>query len=107
MSRSVWDDETFGQAEREERETVVEMDGPASEKVNEKFRKSFGLTEKESVLGREFSPAPRWHSADLGSSLAEFPAYLFRGLPIYGKIIMSTTFLCFKSSGPLAKTKVS
>lgn len=37
---------------------------------------------------------------------AEFPAYLFRGLPIYGKIIVSTTFLCFKSSGPLAKTRV-
>ncbi|ORY54999.1 hypothetical protein BCR35DRAFT_319588 [Leucosporidium creatinivorum] len=36
----------------------------------------------------------------------QFPAYLFRGLPIYGKIIISTTFLCFKSTGVLAKTRM-
>ena len=40
-------------------------------------------------------------------SLTGHSAYLFRGLPIYGKVFISTTFFCFKSVGILAKTKVS
>lgn len=107
MSRSVWDDQAVGRAEREEQEGA-EIEDQAGEKVNEKFRKSFGLTEKESVLARELTfIAVRQSVAEFSSRLgSEFPAYLFRGLPIYGKMIVSTTFLCFKSTGPLAKTKV-
>ncbi|KAK4699137.1 hypothetical protein P7C70_g7126, partial [Phenoliferia sp. Uapishka_3] len=60
------------------------------EKLNEKLRKYFGLTEKEKVV-------------------ASFQAYLFRGLPIAGKVYISTTFLCFRSvgiTGTIAKTKM-
>ncbi|KAM0746932.1 hypothetical protein T439DRAFT_318159 [Meredithblackwellia eburnea MCA 4105] len=60
------------------------------EKVNAKLRRAFGLTEKERVI-------------------AHFHAYLFRGIPIYGKIYISTSFLCFRSvgiTGALAKTKM-
>ncbi len=37
----------------------------------------------------------------------EYSAYLFRGLPTYGKVFVSNHFLSFKSVGILAKTKVS
>lgn len=62
MSRSVWDDETVGRAEREEQERVAtaaaeavpsEEEVQEGEKVNEKFRRAFGLTEKEAVVARE------------------------------------------------------
>ncbi|KAK4051283.1 Sterol 3-beta-glucosyltransferase [Microbotryomycetes sp. JL221] len=84
MSRSVWDDQESvpGQETGENEHEEDDFD-----KVNDKFRKHFGLTDKESVV-------------------AYFPGYLFRGLPIYGKIYISTTFLCFKSGGFLSKTKM-
>lgn len=56
MSRSVWDDEALEKAEREEREGGAEV-VEEEDKVNEKFRKGFGLTEKELVEGRELSCA--------------------------------------------------
>lgn len=86
------------------------------EKANAKLRMSFGLTEKEQVIAREFSllvSREVVRVAELGFfffwSWPEFTAYLFRGLPIYGRIYVSTTFLCFRSlgiAGTLSKTKV-
>lgn len=59
MSRSVWDDEALEKAEREEREGGAEdIDEEEKEKVNEKFRKGFGLTDKEAVEGRELIRPP-------------------------------------------------
>ncbi|KAK4052047.1 Sterol 3-beta-glucosyltransferase [Microbotryomycetes sp. JL201] len=84
MSRSVWDEHDSVPGQEAGENEHEEDDG---DKVNEKFRKHFGLTDKESVV-------------------AYYPGYLFRGLPIYGKIYVSTTFLCFKSNGILAKTKM-
>lgn len=40
--------------------------------------------------------------------LTEYPAYLYRGLPISGRVYISTNYFCFRSSGLLAvKTKVN
>ncbi|BGP13097.1 hypothetical protein JCM10213_000900 [Rhodosporidiobolus nylandii] len=52
------------------------------------MRRTFGMSEKEDLI--EY-----------------FPAYLFRGLPIYGKVYISTSYFCFKSGvGILNKTKM-
>ncbi|PPR00259.1 hypothetical protein CVT24_005007 [Panaeolus cyanescens] len=49
----------------------------------EKFRTSFAYDEKEKLLGY-------------------FPGYIYRLLPVFGKLYISTNYFCFKSSGPLA-----
>ncbi|GAA6057393.1 hypothetical protein JCM3770_000741 [Rhodotorula araucariae] len=70
----------------EDEDNRDEGDGPEGE-VDE-FRRVFGLQEKEELLD-------------------QFPAYLFRGLPIYGRVYISSNFFCFRSSGILAaKTKM-
>ncbi|TRM60133.1 glycosyltransferase family 1 protein [Schizophyllum amplum] len=51
--------------------------------TTEKFRAAFAYDNKEMLLGY-------------------FPGFLFRLLPINGRLYVSTNFFCFKSSGPLA-----
>ncbi|KAI8995413.1 hypothetical protein BD414DRAFT_435240 [Trametes punicea] len=48
----------------------------------EKFRQAFAFDEKENLLGM-------------------FPGYLYRLLPVYGRLYVSNNYFCFKSSGPL------
>ncbi|KAH9853091.1 hypothetical protein C2E23DRAFT_885078 [Lenzites betulinus] len=48
----------------------------------DKFRTAFAFDEKENLLGI-------------------FPGYLYRLLPVYGRLYVSTNYFCFKSSGPL------
>ncbi|CAL1696325.1 unnamed protein product [Somion occarium] len=50
--------------------------------IVEKFHSSFALDEKETLLGY-------------------FSGYIFRLLPIYGRLYISTNHFCFRSSGPL------
>ncbi|EJD04268.1 UDP-Glycosyltransferase/glycogen phosphorylase [Fomitiporia mediterranea MF3/22] len=63
--------------------SVLEPKNVAEPDVVEKFRTTFAFDEKEQLLGY-------------------FPGYLFRLLPTYGRLYISTNFFCFKSSGPLA-----
>ncbi|TFK30745.1 hypothetical protein FA15DRAFT_662784 [Coprinopsis marcescibilis] len=56
---------------------------PVDHDIAEKFRSAFAFDEKEVLLGY-------------------FPGYIFRLLPVYGRLFVSTHFFCFKSSGPLA-----
>lgn len=57
--------------------------------VVERFRTAFAYDEKETLLGY-------------------FPGYIFRLLPVYGKLYVSTNYFCFKSSGPLtARTRMT
>ncbi|KAI0320434.1 glycosyltransferase family 1 protein [Amylostereum chailletii] len=54
----------------------------------EKFQSSFAFDDREKLLGY-------------------FPGYLFRMLPVYGRLYVSHNYLCFKSSGPLtSKTRM-
>ncbi|GAA5901774.1 sterol 3-beta-glucosyltransferase [Sporobolomyces salmoneus] len=70
----------------EEPETTQEED--SSNKTAVEFRKMFGLSEKEELL-------------------EQYPAYLYRGLPISGRVYLSTNYFCFRSSGILAvRTKM-
>ncbi|GAA5971340.1 hypothetical protein JCM11641_008313 [Rhodosporidiobolus odoratus] len=76
----------------EEPEEVEEDGGDGDEKeegkVEKEFRKTFGMGEREELI-------------------ESIPAYLFRGLPIYGKVYISTSYFCFKSNvGILNKTKM-
>lgn len=75
--------------------------------VQEKFRTAFAFDDKEMLLGCE---GHHFNSYWLCStSLIDFPGYLLRILPIYGRLYISTNYFCFKSSsGPLTpRTKVS
>ncbi|KAF9569834.1 UDP-Glycosyltransferase/glycogen phosphorylase [Agrocybe pediades] len=49
----------------------------------EKFRTAFAYDEKETLLGY-------------------FPGYIYRLLPVFGKLYISKNYFCFKSSGALA-----
>ncbi|KDR85269.1 hypothetical protein GALMADRAFT_51808 [Galerina marginata CBS 339.88] len=53
------------------------------QEMADKFRAAFAYDEKESLLGY-------------------FPGYIYRLLPVFGKLYISTNYFCFKSSGPLA-----
>lgn len=72
--------------------------------IVERFRTTFAFDQKETLLGCECflieartGPHP----------FIDFTGYLFRLLPVYGKLYVSTNFFCFKSSGPLtARTRV-
>ncbi|KAF7340015.1 Sterol 3-beta-glucosyltransferase [Mycena venus] len=64
-------------------------DVPIDPEMTEKFRTVFAYDEKETLLGY-------------------FPGYLFRLLPIPGRLYISTNYFCFKSTGPLtAKTRMT
>ncbi|PCH33350.1 glycosyltransferase family 1 protein [Wolfiporia cocos MD-104 SS10] len=63
-------------------ETVLDAD------TVEKFRAAFAFDERENLLGA-------------------FYGYLFRLLPVYGRLYVSTNYFCFKSTGPLnTRTKM-
>ncbi|KAH9486672.1 Sterol 3-beta-glucosyltransferase [Psilocybe cubensis] len=53
------------------------------QETTDKFRTAFAYDEKETLLGY-------------------FPGYIYRLLPVPGKLYISTNYFCFKSSGPLA-----
>ncbi|KAG7099574.1 hypothetical protein E1B28_001404 [Marasmius oreades] len=57
-------------------------ENPVDEEMVEKFRTAFAYDEKETLLGY-------------------FSGYIFRLLPVYGRLYISTNYFCFKSTGPL------
>ncbi|EEB92571.1 hypothetical protein MPER_08897, partial [Moniliophthora perniciosa FA553] len=64
--------------------SVLENPGnPVDDDTVERFRAAFAYDEKETLLGY-------------------FPGYIFRLLPVYGRLYISTNYFCFKSTGPLA-----
>ncbi|KAF8898479.1 glycosyltransferase family 1 protein [Infundibulicybe gibba] len=70
--------------------SVLETPGVVVDpEITEKFRTAFAYDEKETLLGY-------------------FPGYIFRLLPLFGRLYVSTNFFCFKSSGPLtARTRMT
>ncbi|KAG8861039.1 Sterol 3-beta-glucosyltransferase [Serendipita sp. 411] len=65
------------------------VDSSAMDPVTvEKFRTAFALDEREPLI-------------------AEIPGYLFRVLPVFGRVNISSNYFCFRSSQPLTKTRVS
>ncbi|CAA7259988.1 unnamed protein product [Cyclocybe aegerita] len=63
--------------------SVLETPDMVPDQETTKFRAAFAYDEKETLLGY-------------------FPGYIYRLLPVYGKLYISTNHFCFKSSGPLA-----
>ncbi|CAG7846562.1 Sterol 3-beta-glucosyltransferase; AltName: Full=Autophagy-related protein 26 [Serendipita indica DSM 11827] len=53
----------------------------------DKFRAAFAFDERETLL-------------------AEIPGYLFRVLPVFGRVNISSNYFCFRSSQPLTKTRM-
>ncbi|QRW14842.1 glycosyltransferase family 1 protein [Ceratobasidium sp. AG-Ba] len=63
-------------------------DGKAADAgMQDKFRATFALDEKEKLLGY-------------------IPGSLFRVLPVYGRLYVSTNYFCFRSSQPLTRTRM-
>lgn len=58
-------------------------DNTVDVETSEKFKAAFAFDNKETLLGY-------------------FSGYIFRLLPVYGRLYVSTNYLCFKNSGPLA-----
>ena len=73
--------------------------------AGDKFRATFAFDEKETLLTGKLKPfsAP---SKSNQCFMIVIPGYLFRVLPVYGKIYISTNYFCFRASQPLSKTKV-
>jgi sterol 3beta-glucosyltransferase len=72
--------------------------------VVEKFRSAFAYDEREKLLGCKFYVVDCCSSIDLST---DFTGYIFRLLPVHGKLYVSSNHFCFKSSGPLtSRTKV-
>ncbi|KAF9066087.1 hypothetical protein BDP27DRAFT_1331186 [Rhodocollybia butyracea] len=64
-------------------------DAPIDDGIADKFRNYFAFDEREKLLGH-------------------FPGYIFRLLPVYGRLYISLNYFCFKSSGPLtARTRMA
>lgn len=86
------------------------LDLPTSQidsETQDKFRAAFAFDDKEILLGCE---CPCFYLRVLCSNfLLDFPGYLLRILPVYGRLYVSNNYFCFKSSsGPLTpRTKVS
>ena len=73
----------------------------------QKFRQAFAFDDKENLLGSKFRCFLTTLRDVLSNVFVVFSGYLFRLLPIYGRLYVSNNYFCFKSSGPLnAKTKV-
>ncbi|KEP53307.1 UDP-glucose:sterol glycosyltransferase [Rhizoctonia solani 123E] len=63
-------------------------DGKAADAgMEEKFRSTFALDDKEALLGC-------------------IPGSLFRVLPVFGRLYVSTNYFCFRSSQPLTRTRM-
>ncbi|KAG8748068.1 Sterol 3-beta-glucosyltransferase [Ceratobasidium sp. 414] len=63
-------------------------DGKAADAgMEEKFRATFALDEKEKLLGH-------------------ISGSLFRVLPVFGRLYVSTNYFCFRSSQPLTRTRM-
>ena len=97
-SRSTMGDMVFSILETPE--TAVDAD------TTEKFRATFAYDERETLLG--CTPVLLFMLISLNPFFfSDFPGYLFRLLPVHGRLYISTNYFCFKSSGPLtARTRV-
>jgi len=81
-------------------------DIPADIEATEKFRAAFAYDERETLLGCMFFRIA-FSAPPMNFYFQDFPGYIFRLLPIYGRLYISTNFFCFKSSGPLTvRTRV-
>jgi sterol 3beta-glucosyltransferase len=81
-------------------------DVPADIEATEKFRSVFAYDEKETLLGCTFRICSS-SGFTLSLVIPDFPGYIYRLLPVYGRLYISTNFFCFKSSGPLTvRTRV-
>jgi sterol 3beta-glucosyltransferase len=72
--------------------------------MQEKFRTTFALDEKETLLGCEFLGRASLNYTDDG--WLDTSGSLFRVLPVFGRLYVSTNYFCFRSSQPLTRTRV-
>ena len=79
-------------------EAIVDLES------TEKFRAAFAFDEREILLG---CMCIHTRSCFVLEYSVDFSGYIFRLLPVPGRLYVSTNYFCFKSSGPLtAKTRV-
>lgn len=70
----------------------------------DKFKAAFAFDDKETLLGCGWLVS-LWNIFLIAHK--DFSGYLFRLLPIFGRLYVSSNYFCFKSTGPLStKTRV-
>lgn len=72
--------------------------------VREDYLKNFAVNESEEVLTSEIT---RGIIRRALMPLVGLHGYLFRGLPVYGYLYVTSSHFCFRSTSIVAKTKVS
>lgn len=85
--------------------SVLEISEAAvDQEMADKFKAAFAFDDKETLLGC------RWPVSFYSMVLIvpeDFSGYLYRLLPIFGRLYVSPNYFCFKSTGPLStKTRV-
>lgn len=79
---------------------------PIPDEEVQKFRTAFAFDGKEELLGCTSAHIVSSYSK-LTLRTIDFPGYIYRLLPVFGRMYISTNFFCFKSSGPLTvRTRV-
>lgn len=87
--------------------SILEMpESTVDEETTEKFRTSFAFDEKEKLLG--CMSIVSGFLIDAHVFFSGFQGYIFRLLPVYGRLYISNNYFSFRSSGPLtSRTTVS
>lgn len=85
--------------------SVIEAKEGMDPEIVSKFHSSFALSEKENLLGGK--SYFHMHPGITKAFFPVIPGYLFRALPVWGKFYISSSYLCFRSSKSLTKTRVS
>jgi sterol 3beta-glucosyltransferase len=81
--------------------SVLETPGVNFEpEMLDKFRTAFAFDDKEELLGCK--SCIFYFSYSIASTWSDFPGYIYRLLPVHGRLYVSTNYFCFKSSGALA-----
>lgn len=88
----------------DETDMMEEVDLVSKEK--EFLKTTFGLGEREEVVYRECCRHDITVLPGLTAKV-EQRCYLSRGVPIYGALYVTTSYICFKSQSMLTKTRVS
>lgn len=106
--REVYESLTAGQASGASTElgySVLETpEASVDQEMADKFKAAFAFDDKETLLGCRLLIS-LWNVILI--RYQDFSGYLFRLLPIFGRLYVSPNYFCFKSTGPLStKTRV-
>jgi sterol 3beta-glucosyltransferase len=76
--------------------------------MQEKFRSTFAFAEDEKLLGCKAFQLERTRARSSTDFCTDFPGYIYRLIPVFGRLYISEHYFCFKAGGPInGKTRAS